>query len=100
MRRVLSCAVLAMASCVTVPLSGRAQSVLVTDAAHVTSCKPLGQVSGSSGTGGILSYVGLKEAKAKALDAAGALAATHIVWLEPTAGGDVQIASGLAYRCE
>lgn len=100
MRRVLSCAVVVAASCVTVPLSTRAQTVLVTDPAHVANCQPLGQVSGSSGTGGLLWYAGLTEAKAQALDAAGALKATHLVWLESTSSGNVQIASGLAYRCE
>ncbi len=100
MRRVLLSAVVSVVACATAPLSDRARSVVVTDQAHVGSCKPLGQVVGSSAAGGILTASGLKEAQAKALDAAGGLGATHLVWLDPTLSGDVQTASGLAYRCD
>jgi hypothetical protein len=99
MNRTLVCWMLLVVGCATTQRSARARTVTEANEKQVARCAPVGQVTGSSGLGGVAAFSGMKDAQNTALDAAAALGATHVVWSQPTMG-DVQIASGIAYRCE
>ena len=79
-------------------LSQRAMSVKVTDGASVSACEVVGEVSGSSSWGGASGGTGVENSKMEALNEAGELGATHVVWksMYSVIGSSVD---GVAYRC-
>lgn len=64
----------------------------------VQSCKFAGSVSGTSGFGGLAASHGVMNAKKEALQQAEQLGATHIVWVNISAGMAPYV-SGNAYTC-
>lgn len=84
--------------CATSP-SSEAQKIQESDEGRMASCKILGTVSGNSSWGG-WTAAGLKEsAMTEALNQAGKLGATHIVWQNVVQSNSGGIATGRAYRC-
>lgn len=68
------------------------------DSNMVAGCTYLGEVSGTSGWGGLAASTGIENAKNQALDQAAKKGATHVVW-NNLAGGWSPSVSGKAYRC-
>ena len=86
-----------VAACAT-SRSQAAMRVQEADASVVAGCTFLGEVSGTSGWGGLAASTGIENAKNQALDQAAKKGATHVVW-NALAGGWGPSASGKAYRC-
>jgi D-serine dehydratase len=68
------------------------------DSNMVAGCSYLGEVSGTSGWGGLAASTGIENAKNQALEQAARKRATHVVW-NTLAGGMSPSVSGKAYRC-
>lgn len=88
---------LVLVGCATAP-SPQAMAVRDADAKMVEGCQYLGDVTGTSGFGGLVASVGTKNAQNEARDQAAGLGATHVVW-NMLAGGMAPSVSGKAYRC-
>lgn len=88
---------LALGGCAVTP-SREALSVRDADAAMVTGCQYVGNVTGTSGWGGLASGAGIANARNEARTQAATLGANFVVWESlqnswtPTVDGD-------AYRC-
>jgi hypothetical protein len=94
MTRVLLCVLLLAGACVT-QRSAKGKSVVEADAAAVAGCSAVGQVIGSSP----VPATGHENAKTDAVNVAGELGATNVVWRDTYQNGDRYFASGIAYRC-
>lgn len=86
-----------LAGCATTP-SPQAVAVQDADTAMVTGCQFVGDVTGSSGWGGIAASTGTRNAQNEARDQAAQLHATHLVWSQLSGGWSPSV-SGKAYRC-
>jgi uncharacterized lipoprotein len=86
-----------LAACST-SRSAAAQKVQEADSSMVAGCTFLGDVSGTSGWGGLAASTGIEYAKNQALDQAAKKGATHVVW-NTLAGGMSSSVSGKAYKC-
>ena len=78
--------------------SAAANRVQEADSNMVAGCTFLGEVSGTSGWGGLAASTGIENAKNQALEQAAKKGATHVVW-NALAGGWGPSVSGKAYRC-
>ena len=78
--------------------SAAAARVQEADATMVAGCTYLGEVSGTSGWGGLAASTGIENAKNQALEQAAKKGATAVVW-NALAGGWGPSVSGKAYRC-
>lgn len=90
-------AVALLAGCAT-SRSPAALTVQEADANMVAGCTYLGDVTGTSGWGGLAASTGIENAKNQALERAAKKGATHVVW-NSIAGGWGPSVSGKAYRC-
>ncbi|WP_274882426.1 hypothetical protein [Vibrio harveyi] len=102
MKSMNAAAVMVMAivlgGCATKP-SPQARMIQFSNEKSVEDCLYLGPVDGSSGVGGMMSSVGVNNARNDALEAAVKLGATHIVNKSASGGwGSTFLAD--AYRCE
>ena len=88
---------LALSGCATSPTSA-ALAVHDADAHMVENCQFLGDVTGTSGWGGLAADTGEQNAQTEAREKAARLGATDIVWTN-IAGGWAPNTSGKAYRC-
>ncbi|MDU8944822.1 hypothetical protein [Ovoidimarina sediminis] len=77
-----------------------AAPVRVVDAASVAECRFLSAITESRYSGILFAGNGLRIAQDKVIASAGGIGATHVVWSDMNAGGAVQTATGLAYRCD
>ena len=94
---VLVLVVPSLVACLT-SRSPSAKRVQEADAAMVAGCTFLGEVSGTSGLGGVNASTGIENAKTEALGQAVMKGATHIVW-NSLIGGEQPSVSGKAYKC-
>jgi hypothetical protein len=92
-----TCLVLSCLACGSSNVKEDYKQIADADERMVASCTFLGEVDGE-GTGSGAAW--LQGAKNKAINAAGAMGATHIVWrtLDPGGAGRA-FASGRAYKC-
>lgn len=97
MRTLLPAVLLVLVGCATT-LSAKGRTIQETDPAHVSSCAPLGLVSGSSSQGNLLASAGMRNAQNEAIEKAADRGATHVVWQQIAAGYSPS-ASAMAYRC-
>lgn len=86
-----------LSSCATT-LSSTGRSIAAADDKMVAGCKFVGDVQGSSGWGGLAASTGMENSKNEALESAGTLGATHVVWVN-VQGGYIPFAHGKAYKC-
>ena len=84
---------LLLVGCATVP-TGIADA----DESRVAGCRYLGDVTGTSGWGGVAAGPGMDNARNDARAQAARLGATHVVWQAIT-GGYGSSAHGRAYAC-
>lgn len=84
-----------LSSCSSSPIK---TSIKDADLNMVQPCKFAGSVSGTSGFGGLAASHGVVNAKKEALSQAEQLGATHIVWVNISAGMTPYV-SGNAYTC-
>lgn len=90
---------LVFAGCASTPTE-EAKKIQESDEAHVSSCKLLGTVTGSSNLGGFAAQeAGKNSAAAEALNKAAHLGATHIVWQNLFGSMNGGQAMGRAYKC-
>lgn len=76
------------------------ESIKVSDAAGVSSCRYLDSVVGTSGWYGLQADKGYENARRYAYDQARKLGATHVVWEGgPIPGQGSTSAAAKAYRC-
>lgn len=85
---------LLLTGCATTPPS----AVRDADEAMAAQCRFVGEVSATSGWGGIAASHGIEAAKGSARTKAAALGATHIVW-HPLGSAWSPAVSGRAYSC-
>ena len=78
--------------------SATATRIQEADSNMVAGCTYLGEVSGTSGWGGLAASTGIENAKNQALEQAAKKGATHVMW-NNLAGGWGPSVSGKAYRC-
>ncbi|AYO17042.1 DUF4156 domain-containing protein [Vibrio owensii] len=100
MRRLIVMAVASglLFGCATSP-SPEASKIAFSNEKGVENCAYLGPVDGSSGVGGMMSSVGVNNARNDALEVAASLGATHLVNKSASGGwGSTFLAD--AYRCE
>ncbi len=91
---------LALTGCATT-ISERAMRIREAQRSDVKDCRLLGEVKGRSGQGGlIMQEAGKNAAKTQALNQAGDMNATHIVWTLAEGGYFGGNAVGMAYDCK
>lgn len=88
---------LLLSACAT-SASPEAQKIKDADETLVQSCTFLGDVTGTSGVGGLGAATGIENAKNAAREKAVKLGATHIVWGSVQGGYSPSVA-GKAYKC-
>ncbi|HEX5960740.1 MAG TPA: DUF4156 domain-containing protein [Rhodanobacteraceae bacterium] len=89
---------IALAGCAVTP-TREALAVQDADAAMVKGCAFVGEVTGTSGWGGLAASAGEANAQNEAREKAAKLGATNIVWDSLRAGYAPSV-SGKAYRCD
>lgn len=75
-------------------------NVLEADDRMVEGCAYLGDVTASSGWGGLAQGLGQSRARSSAFRRAAKKGATHLVWSRQSSGYAGANASGRAYKCE
>ena len=89
------------------PVSPLYPTVIAADTKFLQKCKYLGEVTGSAGdyipsltrSEVATNEIAIQNAKARVLQEAAGLGATHIVWTKQTYGNDAQIWAR-AYKCK
>ena len=90
-------AALLVSACAT-SASPQAQNIKDADQTVVAQCTYVGDVTGTSGVGGLGAATGIENAKNAAREKAVKLGATHIVWGSVQGGYSPSVA-GKAYKC-
>ena len=98
MKTILILALAALISGCATSASPQAQAIKDADATTVTACTYVGDVTGTSGVGGLRAATGIENAKNAAREKASAMGATHIVWGSVQGGFGPSVA-GKAYKC-
>jgi hypothetical protein len=91
-------AALSLAACAVTP-SREVAAVRDATERTVINCQFVGDVTGTSGWGGLAASAGIANAQNEAREKAAELGATSIVWTSLANGGRLPSVSGEAYRC-
>ena len=88
----------AMSAACSTALSAVAEKIQEVDASKVGACTFVGKVVGNNGWEGLSPAPGVEAARTQALNEAGSLGATHVVWDRETKSV-AQSVSGRAFVC-
>ena len=81
-------------------LTKQGRSVKISDAAGVTGCKYLDDITKSSSIAGLRIDAGIKSARIQVRNRAAELGATHVVWSNVNAGFySGAVATGKVFKC-
>jgi len=90
-------AALSSSACSTA-LTPTARKIQQVDASRVAECKFVGKIFGNNGWEGLSASPGIEPARVQALNEAGELGATHVVW-DPETKSVAQSVTGRAFVC-